>query len=391
MSSYYDEYNEENNYDDFMMSDEEDYEMEAIEMEDETDQDSVISQLKGNDDYSSLTPLQELENVFNNATSLKHDNCFNDAIERLLELEKILNNANNLSEDIFEWKYKVRSELIECSFSNLIENGYDLKDTNDVKQYWISLICFIKDNITQFKVTNKNDFLCDLLILITPKIARSFLFESTDHDFKLSFARAELNNSILSILQYEIESNSNMWSKTIQHLVKIRTFSCKIWLEKIKTGHILSYNIPDPDWYFKEVNYSDKYMLEDLDLFLQYLINEYINNGILEPPNKELLNRFLILLGIIKSRSLSVSQRSDLMLLYNFGVILSNISKLVEFEYCEDDIVLTKNEVLQRIQNNSWECLQKLEEIGSNYGNFNSSSFPWFSCFRVCIPQYVIP
>lgn len=355
---------EDANYDDFMMSDEDD--MGVIEMEEESsaeEQDVSRNDDAEVSDAGLFHKQKEVSNEsfemrFEMAKSYEDDQDFEKARQLYGEIFK---SATGDSQSV-EWGFKAIVEILrswstETHYSSISESICEtiISDFN-------IFIQFLNSNFTSLKNDILQKACASLLDDLFPILNREFLFAIEMTDQHSLLLKMQLQMKCLDMLE------KHLTNKTIlQESVQFRRIAAKIWHERLSIGTIERENVCKLQTSCD--NGDEKFRVDKICLILQCYIYNFVNSGTLD--SEETLIKYVKELKEITSNSIGASQRLGLMIQLHLS---RAITILVNCNAKENGVEVPKfYEKVQDLRKEFWECLQHIEEIGGSKQNFTSN------------------
>lgn len=331
---------ENNNYDDFMMSD--DDAMESFEMEEDSDNevnienindrskvnhDDIIPKINDKIYHNCSTPsiTVNIKELYEVGIVLK-DNC------QFEEAKKVFGEIIKIGCD--KWIHKCNRELILCWHDELIKFNCDNKSelVTGLKNYMNVLNSFVNKN--EYGVVES---LKDIIIKIVPGIDSSFLFETSSVvDVNVIKFQMEILNCLDSL-----QVNSLL----VRNLLDGKKLENQIWHEKLTNNFI-------PKYLLKELSFFDSLEIDILLLKLQSYFLVLFQTGSF---NEENMNNCINILEKSIGKSIYLLQQPRTMSLLHFGKCLLYMNQKHYWDY--DDNIF-------RCKHHFWECFKDLEELG---------------------------
>lgn len=369
MSEYDYSDGEERNYDDFMMSD--DDQMDVIEMEDDSDEENVVKEIKGNTSCVNLESSVEppvnykFEEQYLLGKSLKEEGKFEEAVGTFMALIDTNETAN---ETDTTWQLKCYKQCLKSLSIDIHYNGICPIKTNKIVKYCDLFFCFVIDNNKKLDHDYLQKSLANILEILVPRISRHFIFDIEFLDIQKTLQRVHLNMSMLSKFKSLKREVPGIWEEVLDTVLVIKEFAATIWQEKLTTGNVLSENFKGEIWYVDAHDLDTKVMVDAVDIYFQYFVNEYMESG--DFRNKGKLSVYLGIVKNLKDKSLAVSQKSDIMLLYHMlnAILLVLYGACTDVNCNEEFVHFFEN--MKQCRNEFWQCLQRFEELGISTRNY---------------------
>lgn len=365
------------NYEDFMMSDEEDVEMSDMGFESDDDESMPKPEEKKNESKPIATPEDrqqevnnELERLYQHGNSHLDNQNFEAARGAFMEIYSI---ASKLDDNAFLiWALRSLNELMLSCSVELRYNGISPALRSNILSSCTLISDFLIKKSTQIDETLLLKMLWESMTELFPSINVEILFESP---------KEKNNRPLIDRMQLQLDAialfkNVIMIPKEIKSLLQTKNLVAKLWFNyfttmkvDLSTSNFLENGVYNAFELDATKNAHISYtVLESLSTLLEVNCMEFLRTGEIEEHTQ--FQKHVNQLYSLTSASIFLSQKSDLMVLLNFS---KAILCLLNGDRQNDNIVVTK--FFTRIRE-SKDCflkaLKSFEEMGNNEKKFAS-------------------
>ncbi|AJT71828.1 Rri2p [Saccharomyces cerevisiae YJM195] len=328
---------EDNNYDDFMLSDDEG--MESIEMEEETDdedkQNIEINEDNSQDDqdrgaarhkqheqgtFEKHDRVEDIcERIFEQGQALKEDERYKEARDLFLKIYyKEEFSSDESIERLMTWKFKSLIEILRLRALQLYfqKNGAQdlvlqiLEDTATMSVFLQRIDFQIDGNIFEL--------LSDTFEVLAPKWERVFLFDIEKVDRENMICKIEFQKNFMDQFQWILRKpGKDCKLQNLQRIIRKKIFIAVVWYQRLTMGNVFTPEISSQIEILLKDNecssFEENNDLESVSMLLQYYILEYMNTA--QINNRRLFKKCIDFFEMLISKSLTFSQESGLMVI----------------------------------------------------------------------------
>ena len=391
---------EDDNYDDFMLSDDEG--MESIEMEEETgDEDEEM--YKSNEDNNQDDQEQRMEQyvqhvqdtfekkngkkaedicgkLFEEARNLKEDEQYKEARDsflRIYHMEEFSSEEN--IDRLMTWKFKSLNEILHLRALQLYyrKTGVQnlvlqvLEDTATMSFFLQRIDFQIDENIFEL--------LSNTFEVLAPKWERVFLFDIEKIDKENMICKIGFQKKFMDQFQWILKkSGKNFKLQNLQRIIRKKLFIAIVWHQRLTVGNVfipeISSQVQITDQDNECTSFEENTDLESVSMFLQYYILEYMQTALID--NRNLFKKCIDYFEKMISRSLTFSQESGLMV-----ILYTSKTIWILDSDSENDIFFALMNYYDRkeeLKNMFLNILKHLEEMGKLREGDITSSFHKF-------------
>ena len=375
---------EDNNYDDFMLSDDEG--MESIEMEEETDdedkQNIEINEDNSQDDqdrgaarhkqheqgtFEKHDRVEDIcERIFEQGQALKEDERYKEARDLFLKIYyKEEFSADESIERLMTWKFKSLIEILRLRALQLYfqKNGAQdlvlqiLEDTATMSVFLQRIDFQIDGNIFEL--------LSDTFEVLAPKWERVFLFDIEKVDRENMICKIEFQKNFMDQFQWILRKpGKDCKLQNLQRIIRKKIFIAVVWYQRLTMGNVFTPEISSQIEILVKDNecssFEENNDLESVSMLLQYYILEYMNTARIN--NRRLFKKCIDFFEMLISKSLTFSQESGLMVI----IYTSKIVFILDSD-SENDLSFALMRYYDRkeeLKNMFLYILKHLEEMG---------------------------
>lgn len=364
---------ENDNYDDFMMSGDED--VDIVEMEDGTDdEEGVPAQDRGRELASKEAGVfdeQAMQELCDGAGCYLEDQDF---IRARSLLDEITTRTESHAETPLAiiWRWRSYSQITRSWLCEMHYNGIDRGTYQGTLEAFRVLI----DHLKRFsKVLDGNGVRNTLAVLtceLSPTSKRDFLFDvELINDDSLAL-KMQLRLQCIALLQDLLLVVDEPWTDELKDTLELKKIEAKVWSDRLSNGRINLYEIQEMERSCYEINkddaVNDQRFTEKVGLVLQCHIFNYFSGSTSVP--RELFSDLIDKLEYFSSNSLSVSQHLGLMILLNTARALVMLPDFHEDDKCMQ--VQVSHSKVRDLREQFWGCLRHMEEIGGSRQKFCS-------------------
>ncbi|CAI4050787.1 Rri2p SKDI_15G0420 [Saccharomyces kudriavzevii IFO 1802] len=328
---------EEDNYDDFMLSDDEG--MESIEMEEESgDEDEEMLRLNEEDDREHqdrdvgqhLQHVQDsleedhkeediCEKLFEQGQNFKRDEQYKEARDSFLKIYyRGEFSCDDGMERLLAWKFKALNEILRLRAAQLYFQKNCTRDLAlQVLEDTATMSVFLQRMDHQIN-KNVSELLSDTFEILAPKWERVFLFDVEKVDKENMICRIKFQKNFMDQFQWILKkSDKNSKLKNLQYIIRKKLLIALIWHRRLTTGDIfipeISSQIQNIARGNEHASIEDNNDLESVSILLQYYILEFMKSARIK--NRSLFEKCIRNFELMISRSLTFSQESGLMVI----------------------------------------------------------------------------
>ncbi|CAI4729754.1 BAF_collapsed_G0049300.mRNA.1.CDS.1 [Saccharomyces cerevisiae] len=389
---------EDNNYDDFMLSDDEG--MESIEMEEETDdedkQNIEINEDNSQDDqdrgaarhkqheqgtFEKHDRVEDIcERIFEQGQALKEDERYKEARDLFLKIYyKEEFSSDESIESLMTWKFKSLIEILRLRALQLYfqKNGAQdlvlqiLEDTATMSVFLQRIDFQIDGNIFEL--------LSDTFEVLAPKWERVFLFDIEKVDRENMICKIEFQKNFMDQFQWILRKpGKDCKLQNLQRIIRKKIFIAVVWYQRLTMGNVFTPEISSQIEILVKDNecssFEENNDLESVSMLLQYYILEYMNTA--QINNRRLFKKCIDFFEMLISKSLTFSQESGLMVI----IYTSKIVFILDSD-SENDLSFALMRYYDRkeeLKNMFLYILKHLEEMGKLRERDITSSFHKF-------------
>ncbi|GMC28166.1 unnamed protein product [Saccharomyces cerevisiae] len=375
---------EDNNYDDFMLSDDEG--MESIEMEEETDdedkQNIEINEDNSQDDqdrgaarhkqheqgtFEKHDRVEDIcERIFEQGQALKEDERYKEARDLFLKIYyKEEFSSDESIEKLMTWKFKSLIEILRLRALQLYfqKNGAQdlvlqiLEDTATMSVFLQRIDFQIDGNIFEL--------LSDTFEVLAPKWERVFLFDIEKVDRENMICKIEFQKNFMDQFQWILRKpGKDCKLQNLQRIIRKKIFIAVVWYQRLTMGNVFTPEISSQIEILVKDNecssFEENNDLESVSMLLQYYILEYMNTARIN--NRRLFKKCIDFFEMLISKSLTFSQESGLMVI----IYTSKIVFILDSD-SENDLSFALMRYYDRkeeLKNMFLYILKHLEEMG---------------------------
>ncbi|CAH1833066.1 unnamed protein product [Saccharomyces cerevisiae] len=375
---------EDNNYDDFMLSDDEG--MESIEMEEETDdedkQNIEINEDNSQDDqdrgaarhkqheqgtFEKHDRVEDIcERIFEQGQALKEDERYKEARDLFLKIYyKEEFSSDESIERLMTWKFKSLIEILRLRALQLYfqKNGAQdlvlqiLEDTATMSVFLQRIDLQIDGNIFEL--------LSDTFEVLAPKWERVFLFDIEKVDRENMICKIEFQKNFMDQFQWILRKpGKDCKLQNLQRIIRKKIFIAVVWYQRLTMGNVFTPEISSQIEILVKDNecssFEENNDLESVSMLLQYYILEYMNTA--QINNRRLFKKCIDFFEMLISKSLTFSQESGLMVI----IYTSKIVFILDSD-SENDLSFALMRYYDRkeeLKNMFLYILKHLEEMG---------------------------
>ncbi|CAI4775535.1 AKH_1a_G0047150.mRNA.1.CDS.1 [Saccharomyces cerevisiae] len=375
---------EDNNYDDFMLSDDEG--MESIEMEEETDdedkQNIEINEDNSQDDqdrgaarhkqheqgtFEKHDRVEDIcERIFEQGQALKEDERYKEARDLFLKIYyKEEFSSDESIERLMTWKFKSLIEILRLRALQLYfqKNGAQdlvlqiLEDTATMSVFLQRVDFQIDGNIFEL--------LSDTFEVLAPKWERVFLFDIEKVDRENMICKIEFQKNFMDQFQWILRKpGKDCKLQNLQRVIRKKIFIAVVWYQRLTMGNVFTPEISSQIEILVKDNecssFEENNDLESVSMLLQYYILEYMNTA--QINNRRLFKKCIDFFEMLISKSLTFSQESGLMVI----IYTSKIVFILDSD-SENDLSFALMRYYDRkeeLKNMFLYILKHLEEMG---------------------------
>ncbi|AJT79662.1 Rri2p [Saccharomyces cerevisiae YJM1248] len=375
---------EDNNYDDFMLSDDEG--MESIEMEEETDdedkQNIEINEDNSQDDqdrgaarhkqheqgtFEKHDRVEDIcERIFEQGQALKEDERYKEARDLFLKIYyKEEFSSDESIERLMTWKFKSLIEILRLRALQLYfqKNGAQdlvlqiLEDTATMSVFLQRIDFQIDGNIFEL--------LSDTFEVLAPKWERVFLFDIEKVDRENMICKIEFQKNFMDQFQWILRKpGKDCKLQNLQRIIRKKIFIAVVWYQRLTMGNVFTPEISSQIEILVKDNecssFEENNDLESVSMLLQYYILEYMNTA--QINNRRLFKKCIDFFEMLISKSLTFSQESGLMVI----IYTSKIVFILDSD-SENDLSFALMRYYDRkeeLKNMFLYILKHLEEMG---------------------------
>ncbi|CAI4939696.1 CPS_HP_G0117890.mRNA.1.CDS.1 [Saccharomyces cerevisiae] len=375
---------EDNNYDDFMLSDDEG--MESIEMEEETDdedrQNIEINEDNSQDDqdrgaarhkqheqgtFEKHDRVEDIcERIFEQGQALKEDERYKEARDLFLKIYyKEEFSSDESIERLMTWKFKSLIEILRLRALQLYfqKNGAQdlvlqiLEDTATMSVFLQRVDFQIDGNIFEL--------LSDTFEVLAPKWERVFLFDIEKVDRENMICKIEFQKNFMDQFQWILRKpGKDCKLQNLQRIIRKKIFIAVVWYQRLTMGNVFTPEISSQIEILVKDNecssFEENNDLESVSMLLQYYILEYMNTA--QINNRRLFKKCIDFFEMLISKSLTFSQESGLMVI----IYTSKIVFILDSD-SENDLSFALMRYYDRkeeLKNMFLYILKHLEEMG---------------------------
>lgn len=361
------------NYDDFMMSGDED--VDVLEMEDETDEEAEVqltepSQTGESSEVAGVLDEQNVKDMCEAALAFMEDQNFQRSRELLLDV--LRSTETHAAEPAaLVWRWRSLVQIARSWLSEIHYNGID--DTTFVGT--VSAFQALVGPLDRVQALNGKlveETLVQLVQELFPPSRRDFLFAvELIADDSVAW-KMHLRLQCIDILHKSLRFGQDPWMHELNGTLELKSITAKVWRNCLDNKRIDLRDIEKIQDYCCETDIQDA--MNDLEytdkigLVLQCHIFNYLSGRGHLPT--DVLSKLVIKLEQFSSNSLSVSQQLGLM------ILLSTARALVMLPAFSDKGNRIERPAfymsVQALREQFWSCLQHMEEIGGCRQNFSS-------------------
>ncbi|AJT76223.1 Rri2p [Saccharomyces cerevisiae YJM451] len=375
---------EDNNYDDFMLSDDEG--MESIEMEEETDdedkQNIEINEDNSQDDqdrgaarhkqheqgtFEKHDRVEDIcERIFEQGQALKEDERYKEARDLFLKIYyKEEFSSDESIERLMTWKFKSLIEILRLRALQLYfqKNGAQdlvlqiLEDTATMSVFLQRIDFQIDGNIFEL--------LSDTFEVLAPKWERVFLFDIEKVDRENMICKIEFQKNFMDQFQWILRKpGKDCKLQNLQRIIRKKIFIAVVWYQRLTMGNVFTPEISSQIEILVKDNecssFEENNDLESVSMLLQYYILEYMNTA--QINNRRLFKKCIDFFEMLISKSLTFSQESGLMVI----IYTSKIVFILDSD-SENDLsfaLIRYYDRKEELKNMFLYILKHLEEMG---------------------------
>ena len=375
---------EDNNYDDFMLSDDEG--MESIEMEEETEdedkQNIEINEDNSQDDqdrgaarhkqheqgtFEKHDRVEDIcERIFEQGQALKEDERYKEARDLFLKIYyKEEFSSDESIEKLMTWKFKSLIEILRLRALQLYfqKNGAQdlvlqiLEDTATMSVFLQRIDFQIDGNIFEL--------LSDTFEVLAPKWERVFLFDIEKVDRENMICKIEFQKNFMDQFQWILRKpGKDCKLQNLQRIIRKKIFIAVVWYQRLTMGNVFTPEISSQIEILVKDNecssFEENNDLESVSMLLQYYILEYMNTARIN--NRRLFKKCIDFFEMLISKSLTFSQESGLMVI----IYTSKIVFILDSD-SENDLSFALMRYYDRkeeLKNMFLYILKHLEEMG---------------------------
>lgn len=363
------------NYDDFMMSDEED--MGVIEMEDETE-DEAVNGIEdetedkdeglleeggkaryeiGRSDKCEKHNEQFLALQFEIAQSCADEQDFIRAREVYHNVLQYAQKNDNLVEESFKSITEIlRSRSMEVHYSKISEEMCDF-----ILHDFTAFVDFTNENYERIRSDVFQETVSVLLADLFPNLNREFLFAVESIDQYSLLLKMKLQMKCLQLF----DDNFNRRRISL-HAVNFGKISATIWHDRLEKGIIDQRSLSELQALCGHEDSTSR--IDTICLILQCYICNFIENKRCCP---ETWTKYVDEFESMTASSISVSQRLGSMIQLHLSkaiIILNRINSRERGINTQEF-----HHEVQTLKSEFWECLQHIEEIGGSKQNFTTA------------------
>lgn len=364
---------EDANYDDFMMSDEED--MAMIEMEEATeDEDNDELDVEKDDtvEVSSKSKeednnLQSLEKIYETGISLEEDQNFIMARDAFSE---VTNADQHMYSPLLT--FKAMNHTLKSWASEIHYSGITEEMSRKIMCDWENMVVFLRENSDRMDVNYLQASLSGLLDELFPNLTRGFLFniEAVNH----SSLMVKMQMQLQCVDQFErlIDAEDPLWVPHLKWDMKFKQIMAKIWFDRLTTGSIDMRDLQSIEDYCGDIEEAtidtDATYIDKISLILQCHIFNFFETA--EVESQSVFMRFVKKLEQLMANSLSISQHLGLVIQLDLAKAI--LLLLDDTEEDSNTEVPKFYDNVRNLREQFWGCLQNLEETGGSQHKFSS-------------------
>ncbi|QHS76010.1 Rri2p [Saccharomyces paradoxus] len=330
---------EDNNYDDFMLSDDEG--MESIEMEEETDDEAEqivqLNEDKSRDDqdrggrqhkqhvrgtFEKDDKVEDIcEKLFEQGKTLKEDERYKEARDSFLKVyytEEFSSDGG--IERLMAWKFKSLNEILRLRALQLYFQKSGAQDLAlQVLEDTATMSVFLQR--INFQIDGSIfELLSDTFEVLAPKWERVFLFDIEKVDKENMICKMEFQKNFMDQFQWILKKSGKDYKlQNLQRKIKKKMFIAVVWHRRLTTGDVF---IPEISSQIQNIVQDNEYAsfeenndLESVSMLLQYSILEFMKTARIN--NRRLFKKCIDFFEMMISKSLTFSQESGLMVVLN--------------------------------------------------------------------------
>ncbi|CAI4052522.1 hypothetical protein SUVZ_15G0390 [Saccharomyces uvarum] len=372
---------EDDNYDDFMLSD--DQGMESIEMEEESDdEDEKMIRLDEQQDQNQeggqyeqqmqdavgkVDKEQDICKVlFEKGLNFKEDEQYKEARDSFLKIyyrEEFLRDES--IDALLVWKFKSLNEIIRLRAPRF---HFQSNGTQDLA------LQVLEDTATMSVFLQRIDFqidekifesLSDTFEALAPKWERVFLFDVEKVDKQNMICKMEFQKNLMDQFQWILKkSDKNDKLKKLQRIIRKKLLIAVIWHRRLTMGDIfipqVSFQIQDLVCGMGPASFEEVNDLESVSILLQYYILEFMETARIK--NRNLFKKCIDYFDLTTSKSLTFSQQSGSMV-----ILYTSKAVWILDSDSENDVSFALMKYYDRkeeLKNMFLQILKHLEEMG---------------------------
>ncbi|KOG98960.1 Rri2p [Saccharomyces eubayanus] len=372
---------EDDNYDDFMLSD--DQGMESIEMEEETDDedekmirlDEQQDQNQEGEQYKQLMQdtvgkvdkeRDACKVLFEQGQSFKEDEQYKEARDSFLKIyyrEEFLGDES--IDALLIWKFKSLNEILRLRAPSF---KFQSNGTQDLA------LQVLEDTATMSVFLQRIDFqidekifesLSDTFEALAPNWERVFLFDVEKVDKQNMICKMEFQKSLMDQFQWILKkSDKNDKLKKLQRIIRKKLLIAVIWHRRLTMEDIfipeVSFQIQNLVCDMGSASFEEANDLESVSILLQYYILEFMKNARIK--NRNLFKKCIDYFDLTTSKSLTFSQQSGSMV-----ILYTSKAVWILDSDSENDVSFALMKYYDRkeeLKNMFLQILKHLEEMG---------------------------
>ncbi|CCD26178.2 Rri2p NDAI_0G04010 [Naumovozyma dairenensis CBS 421] len=309
-------------YDDFMMSDDESMNIDDIAFE--SDEGQQEHHTVGSSKETETTRyFPNIEYAYNTGLAFLDDREFEKAREQFIDVYKTV--IDILPDDkepvIIQFGFQALNQIISCWINEIPYNGMSGQIVSEIIRTCECLCDFIAVNNDDHDTNNLAKNLGNTFTTLFYSNSRIFLFDLGSLDCSAVKLRMELQSAIVSIFL-----NSSCLHKKFVPLLQVKGRVSSIWYDCLTTGYYSESDLSSLRSIRVIDNETEKYT-EDLKIeittvILQCYILEFLKAGDIKEAGY--FKESISILDKLASKSLSVSQTPEVMLILHFsqGIML---------------------------------------------------------------------
>ncbi|QID87878.1 COP9 signalosome (CSN) subunit [Saccharomyces pastorianus] len=372
---------EDDNYDDFMLSD--DQGMESIEMEEETDDedekmirlDEQQDQNQEGEQYKQLMQdtvgkvdkeWDACKVLFERGQSFKEDEQYKEARDSFLKIyyrEEFLGDES--IDVLLIWKFKSLNEILRLGAPSF---QFQSNGTQDLALQVLEDTATMSDFLQRidFQIDEKIfESLSDTFETLAPNWERVFLFDVEKVDKQNMICKIEFQKSLMDQFQWILKkSDKNDKLKKLQCIIRKKLLIAVIWHRRLTMGDIFI-----PEVYFQIQNlvcdmgsasFEEVNDPESISILLQYYILEFMKNARIK--NRNLFKKCIDYFDLTTSKSLTFSQQPGSMV-----ILYTSKAVWILDSDSENDLSFALMKYYDRkeeLKNMFLQILKHLEEMG---------------------------